>query len=253
MLQWLGRATGETEILADLPPGAKILVFSSGRTNPFDGCDLLAGRQPIAQKGPYRLFGISASELARPLPLSCLALPDTAHWIENGVFPSLKTNIADPDLWMEHFDGATELEGFRGKGAARLKRQENNYFYRRALQAAKGDTLVVSFWARIRADQLPQTMVGMEQKNAAGEVEFWAYDAFTDYIVGLDSSWAFIERAYPVAQVGDTAILNITRWKAIPPTVDIDRLMVRNQKTQVWEANQGWIWLNNFPIKRSDP
>lgn len=249
MMQWLGRATGTSEILAELPAHARILVFSSGRQNPFDGCDLLAGRQPLVQQGPYQLFDIHRDALQDPIPLSCLTMPDTTGWIPAPQISNSHINQPDPDLWVQTFDSVPDIEGYKGMGAARLRRADNNYFYQRPIQAAKGDTLVVSCWARIRADQLPLTMMGMEQKNAQQENELWAYHSFTDLIKGMDREWAFLEREYAVPNTGLTGVVNITRWSAIPPTVDIDGLMVRNKKTQIIEMRQGWVWLNNFPLK----
>lgn len=249
MMQWLGEPLGEPEILADLPQKGRILILHTGGKGLFDGCSILKNRQPIAQQGSVRLYDLPFSDLRNHDWKPCQSLPDTSGWIASHLLPWVSTNQVDPDLYLETFETG-EVEGFMGGKAAKLSRRDNHFYFDRPMGAAKGDTLIVSLWAMLRGDRLPVTYLGVMEKDAAGNDVLWQYDSMSGYIKAMGKDWAMVEMKVPVLSEKGKLTLNITHWGGNPEWIIVDDLMVRNGKTDVVEERKGWVWVNNFPVKR---
>lgn len=227
------------EILPHMTDPRPVLAIRTGRRQSFDGSYL----QPYAQ---VPVFPIDFRNMSRALE-EAVPFPPDSFLVQ---VPGAGLNRADGSYYFEDFEKENNSDGYLGSAGKTLALDANNWLYYDQVDANAGDTLLVSAWLKLRGDRLPATLFGVEEKTAAGDLPTWSYPAISMFVKALDGDWALCERELVLADPADTVKVNITRWRKKPPSVVVDRFMIRKKGTDVWMRDTGGIgWLNNRKMR----
>lgn len=139
----------------------------------------------------------------------------------------------------QDFEQDGDAEGYGGGKGKTLMLKDNNLIFKGILEGENDRDYLVSFWAKLKADQLPITNLGLEEPNASGENLQWIYTQMGPDIVMLDGEWALVERTISAKDAANEIKLNITRWKRRPPTMIIDKVLIRPKNMDILMLEKG--------------
>lgn len=229
------------EILSQIKDSRPILAIRKGNSQEFDGAYLQA---PITESDDptFKVYGIDLNEREKALlPLKTIV----PNGLQSTAFSHLKSSKPSNFLVIDNFEDSGDTEGYRGGKGKTISLRENNIFYHDKIKDAWNKTYVVSFWAKIRGDQLPATKIGIEEKMPSGEDTQWTYLLLAPFIREMDGEWALIERETTIKSPENVFKVNITRWKRWPVSMVIDDFMIREKDVDIYELK------DNQPIRKN--
>ncbi len=202
----------------------------------FDGPYLKPGGQILYEDSIVKAYTISLAEQQEKLLHLRQVVPDSLF---ETVYANIKSSEPTRLLEIKDYEVDGDAEGYRGGKGKTLSLKDNNLLIKTIVPLEWEQPFIVSFWAKLRSDQLPAVNIGIEELTPEGENLQWDYKQLAPFIKEFDGDWALIERPFKLSGPENTIKVNVTRWKRYPPSLVIDDVMVRSKSADIYEYREG--------------
>lgn len=233
MMQLVSESPTDLSLLKSLPQSARVLAVRTADSLRYDGPNV----RPYVFFDPARPDRVRLYDLMESIDLvaharreSAIVLPSPLHRIS----PQLGSPDSSAKAVFQDFEtGETGAEGRAGGTGKLLSLKDNNFLHDGPLPFQAGDTVVISLWARIGSDRLPLTELGWEEWRGEERLG-WHYLSMHNNLVCLDGQeWALVEREEVIRNADSRFVVNVTRWKRLPPTLVVDDLLIRKKGSKI--------------------
>lgn len=240
-MQFVTATDRPLEILGDLHDPRPILAMRFEKGERFGGPLVQPMGRIVWQSGDTTFWELDLKATQDSVARRREIVPDSLLDHPLG----FKTSAVDSNLIWLDWEQSGNDEGYQGGKGLSVHLKDNNFLYEGRMKGHRMDTLVLSLWGRLRGDQLPTTMFGIEELSP-NETHAWAYTAMLWDLVCYNGDWALMEREFIIKDPAHNFRLNVTRWKRLPPMVTIDNLLVRRKGVDVYRFEYGVpVWKNN--------